>query len=167
MKFKKITIVFLLDLVEDERTFSIFAFMKTKYAIGWGNIWIQLFACLHKSSLLKRTFLIMRPLLVEKNKKYELVLPFKNGCWALISLLCLSAFVSMIWTSMVMLCSNFIMIFVNIWVWWLGLWIAADKVYYLIRVQLPLKVLMCMCKLERTLLLCHLSNHISLLWWTK
>jgi hypothetical protein len=27
----------------------------------------------------------------------------------------------MIWTSMVMLCSNFIMIFINIWVWWVGL----------------------------------------------
>ncbi len=121
MKLEEITIVFLLDLVEDERIFSIFAFMRTKYAIGWGNIWIQLFACLQKNSLFKRIFLIVRPLPIGKNKKCKLVLPFKNGCWALTSLLCLSAFVSMIWTTMVMLCSNFIMIFINIWVWWVGL----------------------------------------------
>jgi hypothetical protein len=49
----------------------------------------------------------------------------------------------MIWTTMVMLCSNFIMIFINIWVWWVGLWIVVGKVYYLIGVQLPLKVLVC------------------------
>ncbi len=121
MKLEEITLFFVLDLVKDQRTFSIFAFMINKCAIGWGNIWIQLFTCLQKGSLFKRTFLIMRPLPIGKNKKCELVLPFKNGCWALTSFLCLSAFVSMIWTSMVMLCSNFIMIFINIWVWWVGL----------------------------------------------
>ncbi len=42
MRLEKITIVFLLDLVENQCTFSIFEFMRNKYAIGWGNI-----CCLH------------------------------------------------------------------------------------------------------------------------
>jgi hypothetical protein len=80
MKLEKIIFFCLLDLVEDERTFSIFAFMRNKYAIGWGNIWIQLFTCLQKSYLFKKTFLIVRSLEVGNKIKCKSVLPFKNGC---------------------------------------------------------------------------------------
>jgi hypothetical protein len=52
-----------------------------------------------------REFLfIMKPLLVGKNIKCELVLPFQNGCWVLISLLCFSDFVFTIWASIVTCC---------------------------------------------------------------
>ncbi len=71
---------------------------------GRGSILLWLFTCLHKSYLLKRTSFVMKPLLVGKNKKCELVLPLKNGCWVLINLLCFSDFVSTIWASIVTCC---------------------------------------------------------------
>ncbi len=40
-------------------------------------------------------------------------------CWN-INFLCLKSFCFQIWASMLMLCSNFIMRFTNIRVWWVG-----------------------------------------------
>jgi hypothetical protein len=47
LKLAKIVMVSILKYVEDECTFSMFAFMKISYTIGWDLIWTQLFKCLH------------------------------------------------------------------------------------------------------------------------
>ncbi len=138
---------------------------RTNCAIDWNSIWIRLVTCLHKSSLFNKTSLIKRPLLVGKSKMCKLVLPLKNGCWALINFLCFSAFISMIWTNIVMLSSNFIMRFTNSWVWWVGLWVAFGKVCYQTCNSTPPQSFA--VQIKKDLLLCYLCNQIRPLWWTK
>lgn len=148
--------------------FSFLNLWRTNCEIGWGSTWIWLFICLHKIFLLKRTSLMMRPLLVGNNKKFKLVhYHFKMGVefW-----LVFYVFIFMIWTSVVMLCSNIQISSWNLLTFGCGRW---DYEFHWAKFVIksgfnyPSKFWCIMCKLERMLLLCHLCSQISPLWWTK
>jgi hypothetical protein len=143
LKLVKIAMVSMLGFVKDERIFSMLAFMKDKFrsmlglhldtiicmfaqelsfAACWVYIWTQLSACLHKSFIFKKAFLIKRLLQLGKIKKFRLVLPLSKFYSFHITKFNCSCFHDLDKSSdCAGDCAWFFMKFINIWVWWVGL----------------------------------------------
>jgi hypothetical protein len=78
LKLVDIMVVVVLGYVKDEQTFSKLPFMKANCTTSWVRIWTQLFACLHKSFILKITSFTMNLLQLGWIKKSGLELPLSK-----------------------------------------------------------------------------------------
>ncbi len=108
------------------RTFSIVAFMKDKSHNGLGQHLDLYFVYLHMNFLVKRFLLL--------GGYYRLVLPLRPSVhWT---------FVGLVFHDLDKNCDYvyFIMSFINIWMCWVGLWVALSKVRYQIEIQGSIKV---------------------------
>ncbi len=108
------------------RTFSI-VFMKDKSHNWLGQHLDTIFIYLHMNFLVKKIFVIRRLFQIGVATKTFYSLDYCGPCFF------------MIWTRIVNYV-YFIMSFINIWMCWVGLWVASSKVWYQIELQVSIKV---------------------------
>jgi hypothetical protein len=122
MKLADIVVVSMLGFVEDEWTFSMFAFMKDKLRNRLG-LHLDTTVCMFAQKFyIQESFPYRRLLQLGKIKNFGLVLPLSSFCsFHNTKLKCLSFHNLNKCSDRATDCTWFFMKFINIWVWWVGL----------------------------------------------